>query len=71
MTWVGVNGFFIFLITFHILIGFFALYRMNIRKSNDNPDSTFTPLPATITPMGLKLDPDTPVEPINNNINSN
>jgi MFS family permease len=69
MTWMGVNGFFMFLITFHILIGFFALYRMNIRKSIDNPDSTFTPLPATITPVGLKLDPDTPVEPINNSIN--
>ena len=70
MTWMGVNGFFIFLITFHILIGFFALYRMNIRKSIDNPDSTFTALPATITPVGLKLDPDAPVEPINNSINS-
>ena len=70
MTWMGVNGFFIFLITFHILIGFFALYRMNIRKSIDNPDSTFTALPTTITPVGLKLDPDAPVEPINNSINS-
>ena len=70
MTLIGVNGFFIFLITFHILIGFFALYRMIIRKSKDNPDSTFTALPATITPVGLKLDPDTPVEPINNSINS-
>ena len=43
---------------------------MNIRKSIDNPDSTFTPLPATITPVGLKLDPDTPVEQINDSINS-
>ena len=43
---------------------------MNIRKSEDNPDSTFTSLPATITPVGLKLDPDTPVEPINNGVNS-
>ena len=25
-----------------------------------NPDSTFTPVPATITPAGLELDPDTP-----------
>ena len=70
MSWFGVNGFFIFLITFHIIIGVFALYRMKIRKTKDNPDSTFTPLPITITPVGLKLDPDTPVEPINNSINN-
>ena len=64
MSWMGANGFFIFLITFHIIIGVFALYRMKIRKTEDNPDSTFTPLPTTITPVGLELDPDTPVEPI-------
>ena len=29
-------------------------------ESVDNPDSTFTPVPATITPAGLELDPDTP-----------
>ena len=70
MSWIGPNGFFIFLITFHILIGLFALYRMNIRKSKDNPDSTFTPLPTTITPVGLELDPDTPAEPIITNADS-
>ena len=64
MSWMGANGFFIFLITFHIIIGVFALYRMKIRKTEDNPDSTFTPLPTTITPVGLELDPDTPIEPI-------
>ena len=62
MRWMGVNGFFIFLITFHIAIGFFALYRMNMRKTEDNPDSTFTPLPTTITPVGLELDPETGVD---------
>ena len=66
MSWIGANGFFVFLITFHIIIGTFALFRMRIRKTEDNPDSTFTPLPATITPVGLELDPDTPVEPIIN-----
>jgi len=61
---IGANGFFIYLITFHIIIGVFALFRMKVRKTEVNPDSTFTPLPATITPVGLELDPDTPVEPI-------
>ena len=69
MSWFGVNGFFIFLITFHIIIGVFALHRMKIRKTEDNPDSTFTPLPTTITPVGLELDPDTPAEPINDSNN--
>ena len=37
---------------------------MKIRETEDNPDSTFTSLPTTIKPVGLELDPDTPVEPI-------
>ena len=65
MNIIGVNGFFIFLIIFHLLIGSFGLLRMKARETEDNPDSTFTPLPATITPVGLELDPDTPSEPIN------
>ena len=70
MNIMGVNGFFIFLIIFHIIIGIFGLMRMKVRETEDNPDSTFTSLPATITPVGLELDPDTPVEQINkNNIN--
>ena len=28
----------------------------------DNPDSTFTPLPKNITPLGMELDPDTGVD---------
>jgi hypothetical protein len=35
---------------------------MTIRETEDNPDSTFTPLPVTITPVGLELDPDAPVD---------
>ena len=54
------NGFFIFLIIIHIVIGCFGMYRMKIRQAVSNPDSTFTPVPATITPAGLELDPDTP-----------
>ena len=35
-------------------------YRMKVRETVTNPDSNFTPVPATITPAGLELDPDTP-----------
>ena len=44
------------------LIGLFAIYRMRIRDAKDNPDSQFTPMPQTITPLGLELNPNT--EPI-------
>ncbi len=60
MEWFGINGLFIFLIISHAIIGVFGLYRMKIRETVENPDSTFTPIPATITPAGLELDPDTP-----------
>ena len=66
MGWFGLNGFFGFLIIVHALIGVFGLYRMRIRETVDNPDSTFTPVPATITPSGLELDPTTePIEETN------
>ena len=52
--------FFVFLIISHILIGIFGIYRMRVRTVAENPDSAFTPVPATITPAGLELDPDTP-----------
>ena len=35
---------------------------MKIREVIENPDSQFTPLPTTITPIGLELNPAT--EPI-------
>ena len=60
MEWFGINGLFIFLIIAHAIIGGFGLYRMKVREIVGNPDSTFTPVPATITPAGLELDPDTP-----------
>jgi MFS family permease len=53
----GANGFFIFLTIFHLLIGFFGMYRITKRDYADNPDSTFTPLPRNITPLGIELDP--------------
>ena len=60
MEWFGLNGLFVFLIIAHGIIGGFGLYRMKVRDTVENPDSTFTPIPATITPAGLELDPDTP-----------
>jgi len=62
MNLVGSNGFFVFLLFFHAIIGFFGLYRMRIRKSVDNPDSQFVAMPQTITPAGIELNPTT--EPI-------
>ena len=55
----GANGFFIFLGIFHLLIGLFGMYRITKRDYEDNPDSTFTPLPRNITPLGIELDPTT------------
>ena len=55
----GSNGFFIFLGIFHLIIGLFGMYRITKRNYEDNPDSTFTPLPRNITPLGIELDPST------------
>ena len=59
---VGNNGFFIFLIFFHCVIGFYGIHRMKVRPSEDNPDSQFVAVPTTITPVGLELNPS--AEPI-------
>ena len=67
MDLLNINGFFIFLILSHLFIAIFGIYRMRVRDSVENPDSTFTPIPATITPAGLELDPDTPANLDNNN----
>ena len=55
----GTNGFFIHLLFFHLIIGTFGLYRITKRSYEDNPESTFTPLPRNITPLGIELDPTT------------
>ena len=55
----GPNGFFIFLGIFHFIIFIFGIYRITRRSTEDNPDSTFTPLPRNITPLGIELDPNT------------
>ena len=44
---------------FHIVIGFFGIYRMKVRKTVDNPDSQFVAMPQTITPAGIELNPTT------------
>ena len=63
MSFVGPNGFWMFLIFFHAVIGFFGVYRMRVRKRvEENPDSSFTPMPESITPVGMELNPQT--EPI-------
>jgi len=59
MDTLGPNGFFVYLGIFHLLIAIFGLYRMTKREYEDNPDSTFTPLPRNITPLGIELDPTT------------
>jgi len=59
MDTLGPNGFFIYLSIVHILIGLFGMYRITKREYEDNPDSTFTPLPRNITPLGIELDPTT------------
>ena len=55
----GTNGFFVHLLTFHLVIGVFGLYRITKRPYKDNPESVFTPLPRNITPLGIELDPTT------------
>ena len=59
MNFYGPNGFFIYLGFFHILIGLFGMYRITKRSYTDNPVSTYTPLPRSITPLGIELDPTT------------
>jgi len=55
----GANGFFIHLFIFHMIIGLFGMYRITKRNYEDNPESTFTPLPRNITSLGIELDPTT------------
>ena len=62
MNLLGPNGLFVHFLIFFISIIVFGLYRMNQRKYADNPESTFTPLPTNITPLGIELDPDTGVD---------
>ena len=40
----GLNGFFVFLMFFHILIGVYGVYRSRVRPAVENPDSQFLSL---------------------------
>ena len=62
MNFLGPNGFFVHLLIFFIIIIVFGIFRMSKRKYEDNPESTFTPLPKDITPLGIELDPETGVD---------
>ena len=62
MQLLGANGFFVYIILFLILMVIFGLYRITRSEYEDNPDSSFTPLPKDITPLGIELDPDTAVD---------
>ena len=62
MKLLGPNGFFIHLLIFLVAIVIFGFYRLGQRKYEENPESTFTPLPTNITPLGIELDPDTGVD---------
>jgi MFS family permease len=59
MQLLGANGFFIYIILFLTLMVVFGVYRVTRSEYEDNPDSSFTPLPKDITPLGIELDPDT------------
>jgi len=59
MDTLGPNGFFVYLGIIHISIGLFGMFRITKRNYESNPDSTFTPLPRNITPLGIELDPTT------------
>ena len=62
MHFLGPNGFFVHLLVFLFTIIIFGFYSLNKREIENNPESTFTPLPTTITPLGIELDPDTGVD---------
>jgi MFS family permease len=69
MGYVGPNGFFIFLLFFHILIGIYGIYRSRVRPVVENPDSQFVAMPQSITPAGIELNPTTepieePIKPV-------
>ena len=66
MYYLGPNGFFVHLLIFLFPIVIFGFYRLSKREIENNPESTFTPLPTTITPLGIELDPDTGVDLSNN-----
>ena len=52
----------ILVLIFLLAIICFGVFRIAKREYKDNPESTFTPLPRDITPLGIELDPTTVVD---------
>ena len=57
MSIVGVNGFFIYLLLIHGILGLFGLYRMTKRTKSTDLESQYMPLPRNITAAGMELNP--------------
>ena len=57
----GADGFFVYLIIVHGLLGLFGLYRMGKRTKPSDIKSQYVPLPRNISPAGMELNPK--VEP--------
>tara|TARA_E500000081_G_scaffold27681_1_gene31472 strand:- start:231 stop:1127 length:897 start_codon:yes stop_codon:yes gene_type:complete len=63
MSITGPNGYHIYLLLIHGLLGLFGLYRMTKRAIPADSESQYVPLPRNITPAGMELNPVTePVE---------
>ncbi len=62
MSITGPNGYHVYLLLIHGLLGLFGLYRMTKRAIPADSESQYVPLPRNITPAGMELNPIT--EPI-------
>ena len=63
MSLLGPNGYFVYLLIGHTMLGLFGLYRMAKRAKPEDLESQYTPLPRNITPAGMELNPVTdPIE---------
>ena len=62
MSILGPNGFFIFLFIVHLALGLFGIYRMAVRTKPTDIESKYVPLPRTITPVGMELNPKAEIE---------
>ena len=57
MSIIGPNGLFVFLFFTHAILGLFGLYRLSVRSKPENIKSQYVPIPRTITPIGMELNP--------------
>ena len=62
MTIIGPSGFFVFLFITHLSLGLFGIYRMAIRPKSRDIESQYVPLPRTMTPTGMELNPKAEIE---------